>query len=181
MPGTGLGNRLWTRQSVTVLLSLFSLEWETSSSAPVVVVQSLGRVQLFETLLTAVHQASLSFTNSWNLLKLMSIELVSHPTISSFVAPFPYCPEPFPASGSFPMSQLFPSGGQRTGASASESVFPVNIQDWVPLGLIGLISLLSKGLPRVFSSTTIQKYQFFSAQPSLWSNSHIHTWPLVKP
>ena len=77
--------------------------------------------------------------------------------------------------GSFPMSRLFASGGHSTGVSASASILPMNIQDWFPLGLTGLISLQSKGLSRVFSSTTIQKHQFFSAQPSLWSNSHICT------
>ena len=81
----------------------------------------------------------------------------------------------------FPMSQFFPSGGQSIGASASASVLPLHIQDWFPLELIGLISLQSKGLSRVFSNITFQKHQFFSAQLSLWSNSHIHTWPLEKP
>ena len=102
-----------------------------------------------------------------------------HPTISSSVVPFSSCPLSFPASGSFPMSQLFTSGGQSIRASAP--VHPVNIQGWFPLGLTGLISLLSKGLSGVFSSTTVQKHQFFSTQPSLWSNSHIHTWLLEKP
>ena len=97
-----------------------------------------------------------------------------HPTVSSSVAPFS-CPQSFPVSGSFPISQFFASGGQSIGASASASVLPMNIQGWFPLGLTGLISLLSKGLSRVFSSTTVQKYRFFSAQPSLWSNSHILT------
>ena len=87
----------------------------------------------------------------------------------------------FPASGSFPMSRLFASGDQSIGALASASVLPMNIQDWFPLGLTGLISLLSKGLWRVFSSTTIQKHQFFGNQPSLQFNSHIHTWLLEKP
>ena len=82
------------------------------------------------------------------------------------------------ASGSFPMSMFFTSGGQCIGVSASESVHPMNIQDWYPLGLTGWISLQSKGLSRVCSSTTVQKHQFFSAQLSLWSNSHIHTWLL---
>ena len=81
----------------------------------------------------------------------------------------------------FPMSQFFPSGGQSIGASASASVLPMNIQDWFPLGLTGLISLQSKGLSRVFSNTTVQKHQFFRAQLSSWSNSHIHTWLLEKP
>ena len=86
----------------------------------------------------------------------------------------------FPASGSFLMSQLFTSGGQSIGASASASVLPVNIQGWFPLALIGLISLQSKGLSRVFSSTTIWKHQFFGTPPSLYSNSHIHAWLLEK-
>ena len=104
-----------------------------------------------------------------------------HPAISSSVVPFSSCPQSFPASGSFPMSQLFTSGGQSIGASASASVLPMNTQDWSPLGWTGWISLQSKGLSRVFSNTTIQKLQFFSTQPSLWSNSHIHTWLREKP
>ena len=98
-----------------------------------------------------------------------------HSTILSTVAPFS-CPQSFPASGSFPVSRLFTSGGQSIRASASASDLPMNIRGWFPLRLTGLISLLSKGLSRVFSSTTVQKYQFFGTQPSLWSNSHIHTW-----
>ena len=97
-------------------------------------------------------------------------------TILSSATPFSFCLQSSQASGSFPMSQLFASGGQRTGASASASVFLKNIQDWAPLGLTGLISLQSKGLSRVFSNTRIQKYQFFSAQPSLCFNSHIHSF-----
>ena len=104
-----------------------------------------------------------------------------HPTISSSVVPFSSHLQAFPASGSFPMSQFFASGGQSIGVSASASVLPMNIQDWFPLGLTDWISLLSKGLSRVFSSTTVQKHQFFSTPPSLWSNSHIHTWLLEKP
>ena len=104
-----------------------------------------------------------------------------HPTISSSVACFSSCLQSFPASGSFPMSQLFTSGGQSIGVSASASVLPMNIQGWFPIELTGLISLQSKGLSRVFSNTTVQKHQFFSAQPSLWSNSHICTWLLEKP
>ena len=103
-----------------------------------------------------------------------------HPTISSSVAPFSSCLQSFPASGSFHMSQLFTSGGQRIGVSASASVLPMNIQDWFPLEQTGWFSLQSKGLSRVFSST-IWKHQFFSAQPSLWSNSHICSWLLEKP
>ena len=90
-----------------------------------------------------------------------------HPTISSFVIPFSSCPQSFPASECFPMNQLFASGGQRTGVSASTSVLPMNTQDWSPLGWTGWISLQSKGLSRVFSNTTVQKHQFFSSQFSL--------------
>ena len=104
-----------------------------------------------------------------------------HPTISSSVVLFNSCLQSFPASGSFPMSQFFASGSQSIKVSASTPVLPMNIQDWFPLGLVGLISLLSKGLSRVFSSTTIQKHQFFGTQPSLWSSSHIYTWLLEKP
>ena len=104
-----------------------------------------------------------------------------HPTISSSVAPFSSCPQSFPATGSFPMTQLFASGSQSIGAWASASVLPMSIQGWFPLRLIGLISLLSKGLSRVFSSTTVWKHQFFGGQLSLWSNSHIHTWLMEKP
>ena len=104
-----------------------------------------------------------------------------HPTISSSDIPFSSCLQSFPKSGSFPRSQFFISGGQSIGVSASGSVLPMNIQDWFPLGLTGLISLLSKWLWRVFSSTTVQKHQFFGAQLSLWSNSQIHTWLLEKP
>ena len=104
-----------------------------------------------------------------------------HPAISSSVIPFSSCPQSLPASGSFPMSQLFEWGGQSTGVSASASVLPMNTQDWFPLGWTGWISLQSKGLSRVFSNTIVQKHQFFGAQLSSPSNSHIHTWPLEKP
>jgi len=104
-----------------------------------------------------------------------------HPTISSSVVPFSSHLQSFPASGSFPMSQFFLSGGQNIGVSVSTSVLPVNIQDWFPLRWTGWISLQSKGLSRVFSNTTVQKHQLFDAQLSLYSNSHIHTWLLEKP
>ena len=99
-----------------------------------------------------------------------------HLTISSIVTPFCSCPQSFPASGSFPMSWLFASGGQSIGASVSASVHLVNIQGWFPLRLIGWISLLSKGLSRIFSSTKVWKHHFFSTQLSLWSKSHIHPY-----
>ena len=95
-----------------------------------------------------------------------------HPTISSSVTHFSSCPQSFSASGSFPVSWFFTSGSQSFGASASATVLPMNIQGWFHLGLTGFI-FLSNGLSRVFSSTTVQKLQFFNAQPSLWSNSHI--------
>ena len=98
-----------------------------------------------------------------------------HPTISSSVVPFSSCLQSCPASGSFPMSQFFASGGQSIGALASASALPMDIQGWGPLGLTGLISLQSKGFSRVFSNTMVQKHQFFSTYSSLWSNSHIYT------
>ena len=104
-----------------------------------------------------------------------------HLTNSSSVIPFSSCPQSFPASGSFQMSQLFISGGQSIGVSASTSVLPMNTQDWSPLGWTGCTSLQSKGLSRVFSNTAVQMHQFFGAQLSLKSNSHIHTWPVEKP
>ena len=104
-----------------------------------------------------------------------------HPTISSSVIPFSSCLQSLAVSGSLQMSQFFASGGQSIGVSASASVLPMDIQDWSPLGWTGWISLQSKGLSRVFSNTTVQKHQFFGAQLSSQSNSHIHTWPLEKP
>ena len=104
-----------------------------------------------------------------------------HPAISSCVVPFSSCPQSLPASGSFPMSQLFAWGDQSIGVSASISVLPINTLDWSPLGWTGWISLQSKGLSRVFSNTTVQKHQFIGTQLSSQSNSHIHTWPLEKP
>ena len=104
-----------------------------------------------------------------------------HPTISSSVVPFSSRLQSSPSSGSFTMSQLFASGGQSTGVSASASVLPMNTQDWSPSGWTGWISLQYKGLSRVFSNTTVQKHLFFGTQLSLWSNSHIHTWLLEKP
>ena len=104
-----------------------------------------------------------------------------HPAISSSVIPFSSCPQSLSASESFPMSQLFTWGGQSTGVSALASVLPKKSQDWSPSEWTGWISFQSKGLSRVFSSTTVQKHQFFGAQLSSQSNSHIHTWPLKKP
>ena len=144
-------------------------------------VQSLSRVLLFTTPWTGARQASLSITNSQSSLKLMSIESVmpsSHPILC---CPLLFLPQSLPASESFPMSQLFAWGGQSTGVSALASFLPKNIQDWSPLEWTGWISLQSNGLSRVFSNSTVQKHQFFGAQLSSQSNSHIHTWPLEKP
>ena len=98
-----------------------------------------------------------------------------HLTISSSVTIFSFCLQSFPATGSFPMSHLLTSGGQSVAASATSSILSMSIQCWFPFRLTGLISLLSKGLSRVFSSTTVRKHQIFGALPSLWSSSHIHT------
>ena len=123
----------------------------------------------------------LSITNSQSLPKLMSFDSVMPSNHLILCCPFLLLSSIFPASGSFQMSQLFASGGQSIGVSASTSVLPMNTQDWSPLGWTGWISLLSKGLSRVFSNTTVQKHQFFCAQLSWQFNSHIHTWPLEKP
>ena len=103
-----------------------------------------------------------------------------NPTISSSII-FSSCLQSFPASGSFPMSQFFASGGQSIGVSALASVLPMNNQGWFPLGLTGLFSLQFKGLSRIFSNTTVWNHQFFGTQLSLWSSSHIHIWLLEKP
>jgi len=140
-------------------------------------VQSLSCVQLFETPWTTAHQVSLSITNSWSLPKLMSIESVMPSNHLILCHPFCSCLQSFPASGSFQMSQLFISGGQSNGVSASESVLPMNIQDWFPLGWTGWISLQSKGLSSLLqhhsSKASILKH-------SAYLISHIHTWLLEK-
>ena len=144
-------------------------------------VQSLSRVRLFATPklqharplcpspTPGVHPNSCPLTQ-W-----------CHAAISSSVIPFSSCPQSLPASQSFPMSQLFESGGQSIGVAALASVLPVKTQDWSPLEWTGWISLQSMGLSRVFSNITVQKHQFSGAQLSSQSNSHIHTWPLEKP
>ena len=137
------------------------------------VVQSLSCVRLFAAPWTAARQASLSFTISQSLPNSCALSQWCHPTISSSDALFSH-PQSFPASGSFPVSQLFTSGGQSMGASTSASALPMNIQDWFPLGLTDLISLLSKGLSWIVYSTTVWKHQFLGTQPSLWSNSHLY-------
>ena len=130
---------------------------------------------------TAACKASLSITKPWSLLKLMSIELVMPSSHLILCRPLLLPPSIFPATGSFPVSQFFASGGQSNVVSASASVLPINIQYPFPSGLTGWISILSKELSRVFSNTIVQKHQFFSTQLYLLSNSHIHTWLLEKP
>ena len=144
-------------------------------------VQLLSHVRLFMTPWITARQASLSITNSRSSLKLMSIKSVMPSSHLILCRPPLLLPPIPPASESFPMSQLFTSGGESTGDSASASFLPKNTQGWSPLEWTGWISLQSKGISRVFSNTTVQKHQFFGAQLSSQSNSHIHTWSLEKP
>ena len=143
-----------------------ALPGSTNSSVQFRSVQLLSRVQLFATPWTAARLASLSITNSQSLLKFMSIKLVMPSKYLILCYPLLRL-QSFPASGSFPMSQFFASGGQSVGVSASASVLPMNIQDWFPLGWTDWISLQSEGLSRVFSNTTVQKHHFFGLQFSL--------------
>ena len=153
-----------------------------STKVVIVVVQSLSCVQIFLAPWTAACQASLFFTLSQSWLKLMSIKSVMPSNHLILCHPLLLLLSFFPSIRVF-SSESFKSGGQSIRASAS--VLPMNIQDWllglINLGLIGLTSLLSKGLWRVFYNTTVWKHQFFGTQPSLWPHSHIHTWLLEKP
>ena len=144
-------------------------------------VQLLSRVWLFATPWTTARQASLSITNSRSSLTLTSIESVMPSSHLILCHPLSSCPKSLPASESFPMSQLFTWGGQSNGVSALASFLPKKSQGQSPSERTGWISLQSKGLSRVFSNTIVQKHQFFSAQLSSQSNSHVHTWPLEKP
>ena len=157
--------------------------WENVSviQSEIVAVQLLTHVWLFETPWLETSQAPLFSTICRSLLKFMSFESVMLLNHLILFCPFFFHLQSFPASWSFPVSWLFASGGQSIGASASASVFPMNIQGWFPVGLTGLISLLSKGLSRVFSSTTIQKHQFFTTQPSIWSNFYTQYTATGKP
>ena len=141
-------------------------------------VQSLSCVRLFATPWTVAHQASLSITNSWSLLKFISFKSLMPSNYFTLCHPLLLLLQSFPASGSFLMSQLFASGGQSIGASVAATVLLINIQGYFPLGLTHLIFLLFKEL---FSNTTAQKHRFFGTQPSLWSNSHICTLLLGRP
>ena len=157
----------WESSKLCLLKSLSmtvaSLYWRTKLACSV---QSLIRAQLFVTPWTAACQASLSITNSWSLLKLMSIESVMPYSHLILCHPLLLLASIFPSNRVFSMRQFFASGGQHIGVSASASVLPMNIQDWFPWGLTGWIPLQPKGLSRVFSNTTVQKHQFFCAQLS---------------
>ena len=144
-------------------------------------VQLLRRVWLFVTPWTAGHQASLSITNSRSLPKPMSIELVMPSNHFILCHPLLLQPSIFPSIRVFSNKSALCIRCQNIGVSPSTSVFPKDSKDWFPLGWTAWISLQSRGLSRVFSNTTVQNHQFFSAQLSLHSNSHIHTWPLEKP
>ena len=143
-------------------------------------VQSRSRVGLFATPWIAACQASLSITNSWSSLRFTSIESVMPSSHLILCHPLLLLPSNLPASKSFPVSQLFAWGGQSTGVSALASSLPKKSQGWSPSEWTGWISLQSTGLSRVFSNITVQTHQFFGAQPSSQSNSHIHTWLLEK-
>ena len=154
---------------------------ETGSLFQFSSLQSLSHVWLFAIPWIAARQATLPSPTLGVHSNLHPSSRWCHPAISSSVVPFSSCPQSLPASESFPMSQLFTWGGQSPGVSASASFPPKKSQGWSPSEWSGWISLQSKGLSRVFSNTTVQKQQFFGAQLSSQSNSHIHTWPLEKP
>ena len=158
----------------------FLLHWIQSAVLSFVIVQSLSRVWLWAHGLQQARLLCLLPSPGYCLNSCPSSQWC-HPTNSTSVVPFSSCPQLFPASGSFPNSQFFTSGSQRIGVSASASVLPMKIQDWFPWKLPSLISLLSKGLSRVFSSITVWKHQFFCVRRCLWSNTHNHTWLLEKP
>ena len=170
--------RHYPRQSSSPIISHLSVQFSSVAQSCPTLCDPMNRstpglpvhYQLPEFMcIKSVHAISCASSRWW------------HPAISSFVISFSSCPQYLPASGSCPMSQLFAWGGQSIGVSASTSVLPMNIQDWSPLEWSGWISLQSKRLSRVFSNTTVQKHQFFGAQLSSQSNSHIHTRPLEIP
>ena len=154
--------------------------WFSSASISFAVVWSFSHVWLFVTPWNVAHQASLSFTISQSLLRLMSIESVM-PSSHPILRPLFYLPSIFPRIRVFSNEEALPIRWPKNWNFRYSSVLLMNIQDEFPLGLTGLISLQSKGLSILFSNTTVQKHQFFSIQPSLWSNSHIHTYLLEKP
>ena len=169
-----IGDRIWNLKCLYNFIFIW-LSGQVSS------VQSLSRVQLFATPWIAARQASLSITNSWSSSKLMCIESVMASSHHILCRPLLLLPPIPPRIRVFSHESTLQMRWPSIGVSALTSVLPMNTQDWSPLGWIGWISLQSKGLSRVFSNTTVQKHQFFGAQLSSQSNSHIHTWPLEKP
>ena len=165
---------MWLLKKCFTLLHIF-LE------ITVIVFQFLSRVQLFATPVLQPARLPCPSPSPRACSNSCPLSQWCNPTISSSVVPFSSCLQSFPASGSFLMNQVFASGGQNIWVSALASVLPINIQDWFPSGLTDLISLQFKRLSRVFSNTTVQRHQFFGAQLSLRSNSHIHTRLLEKP
>ena len=160
---------------------IVNIYWMLMCQALSVSFESLSRVQLFATPWTVACQASLSIINSRSLLKLMSIVSMMPPNHLILCHPLLLLPLIFPSITVFLNESALRIRWPKYGVSALASVFPMNTQDWSPLGWTGWIALQSKGLSRVFSNTTVQKHQFFGSQLSSQSNSHIHTWPLEKP
>ena len=181
-PGTSAGSLCKKDLCCMITSTILRLPWIIAWALPAVTVQFSRSVVSDSLWICGLQHARLPcpsltpgvYSNS------CALSWWYHPTISSSVIRFSSCLQPFPASGSFPVSRFFPSGGWSIGASASASVLPMSIQDWFPLGLTGWMSSQSKGLSRVFSNTTVHKHQFFGTQLSLWSNSHTHTWLLEK-
>ena len=160
----------WMDKDMHVYTYIYIYKMEYYSDFQLSSVQLFSCVWLFATPWTAAHQPTLSSNIAWSLLKFMSIESVklsNHLNLSLTSTPFSFCLQFFPISGSFPVSQLFASGGQSIRALASATVFPMNIQGWFPLGLTSWISLWPKGLSRVFSNTNVEKHQLFGTQLSL--------------
>ena len=168
LPFPSLGESSWPRDQTQVssIAGRFCTTWASREAQSVSQFSRSSKADS-ATPWTAACQASLSIINSWSLLKLMSIQSVMPSNHLILCRPLYLCLQSFLESGSFPISQLFASGGQSIAVSALAPVLPMNIQDWFPLGWTGWISLQSKGLSRVFSSTTVQKHKLFSAQPSL--------------
>ena len=180
-PAQGSNSSLFMSPALAGRLFTTSITGKPNKQYQFSSVQSLSRVRLFATPWIAARQASLSITNSRSSLRLTTMESVM-PSRHLILCCTPFsCPQSLAASESFPMSQLFTSGGQSTGVSALASFLPKKSQGRSPSEWTGWISLQSKGLSRVFSNTTVQKHQFFGTQLSSQSNSHIHTWPLEKP
>ena len=172
-----LGSRDLCAEFFTEALLTIAKNWKTAFSW----VQLLSHVRLFATPWPAACQASLFFTNSWSLLRLMSIELVMPPNHLILCNPLLLLPSIFPSIRVFSDESVLCIRWPNIGVSASASALPMNIKDWFPLGWTGWVSLQSKWFSGVFSNTTVQKHHFFGTQLYSEPNSHIHTWPLEKP